>query len=79
LLVASGWDVNALARSDVPVEQPWETALHTAVERDDPELVRRLLALGADPQRHDRRFDATPAEWAAHLGRGDLLPLFESV
>src|SRR4029077_8044523 len=30
LLVELGFDVNALGRGDVPIEQPWETALHVA-------------------------------------------------
>ncbi|NAZ81358.1 ankyrin repeat domain-containing protein [Kineococcus sp. R8] len=76
LLVAAGWDVDALGRSDLPREQPWQTALHTAVERDDEGLVRRLLALGADPGVRDRRFGATPPEWAGHLGRASLAGLF---
>lgn len=72
--VASGFDVNALARADAFLQQPWQTALHTAVERDDPELVRLLLGLGADPSIRDHRFDGTPAGWAEHLGRSELLP-----
>lgn len=74
--VASGFGVNVLARADVFLEQPWQTALHTAVERDDPELVSSLLALGADPSIRDERFSGTPADWAVHLGRSRLLPLF---
>lgn len=68
-LVAVGFDIDALGRSDLPVEQPWQTALHTAVERGDLALVRELLELGADPTVRDRRFDGTPADWADHLGR----------
>ena len=76
--VSCGFDVNALARADVFVEQPWQTALHTAVERDDPDLVRQLLGLGADPSIRDGRFGGTPADWTEHLGHRDLLPLFRS-
>jgi len=72
LLVATGFDVNALGRSDVPHEQAWQTALHTAVERDDEPVLRRLLELGADPAVRDRRFGGTPRDWAAHLGRPAL-------
>lgn len=68
LLVETGFDVNALGRGDVPVEQPWQTALHTAVEHDDPAMVRRLLELGADPDVRDARFDGTALDWADHLG-----------
>jgi ankyrin repeat protein len=77
LLVAAGWDVDARGRGDVPREQPWQTALHTAVERGNPVLVRRLLALGADRDQRDARFDATPADWAEHVGHPELLPLLE--
>jgi ankyrin repeat protein len=75
-LLTAGWDINAMGRSDVPIEQPWQTALHTAVERGDSVIVGRLLELGANPELPDSRFDATPAGWAEHLGHPELLPLF---
>lgn len=75
LLVGAGFDVNALGRSDLPVEQKWQTALHTAVERDNADLARRLLVLGADRSVRDRRFDGTPLDWAHHLGRSNLVEL----
>jgi ankyrin repeat protein len=70
--VKHGFDVNALGRADAPVEQPWQTALHTAVERDDQAMIDLLLQLGADPSIHDARFHATPAGWAAHFGHDDV-------
>ncbi len=73
--VESGYDVNALGRSDSPCEMPWQTALHTAVERNDREMVELLLQLGADPSIKDARFDATPAGWAEHFGRPELSAL----
>ena len=75
LLVSSGFDVNAFGRADVPVEDRWETALHTAVRNDDLALARRLLALGADPDLPDQRFGSTPLGWAQHLGRPSLVDL----
>lgn len=75
LLLDAGFDIDALGRSDVPVEQPWQTALHAAVERDDAPLVQLLLARGADPSIRDARFDSTALEWAEHLGRQHLVPL----
>jgi hypothetical protein len=69
LLAGLGFDVNARGRADAPVEQEWETALHHSAGAGDVELTRRLLALGADPAARDRRFDATPLDWARHLGR----------
>ena len=75
LAVRLGFDVNAQARADVFCEQPWQTALHTAVERNHAQLVRLLLDLGADPAVRDGRFDATPADWAERLDHRALLPL----
>ena len=75
----AGFDVDALGRSDLPLEQPWQTALHTAVERDDEGLLRRLLELGADPAVRDRRFDGTPRDWAGHLGRAALARVLDEV
>ncbi|GAB2458114.1 ankyrin repeat domain-containing protein [Jatrophihabitans fulvus] len=77
LLVRAGWDVDALGRGDAPIEQPWQTGLHTAVEQDDAATVATLLALGARTDVRDARFDATARDWAVHLGRPDLLPLLE--
>jgi ankyrin repeat protein len=75
LLVAAGFDVDAMGRSDVPVETGWHTALHAAVEKNDVTLVRKLLDLGASRDIRDRRFQATPADWAAHFGREQLVRL----
>ena len=75
LLAAVGFDVNALGRSDVPREEPWQTGLHAAVERGNADLIRLLLGLGADPNLRDARFDGTPADWAEHFNRPDLAQL----
>ncbi len=77
-LVVLGFDVNALGRSDVPVEQAWETALHAAVANDDTVLVRLLLESGADPSLKDARFDSTPLGWAQHFGHEDLVAALAS-
>ncbi len=79
LLVATGFDVNARGRTDIPIEQPWHTALHGAAESGDVELARTLLRLGADPDIHDKRFDATPLGWARHLDHDDVADLLEPV
>ena len=78
-LVVAGFDIDALGRSDLPVNQPWQTALHTAVERGNLKLVRRLLELGADPAIRDRRFDGTPADWAEHLGELKISALLRTI
>ena len=75
LLVAAGFDVNALGRSDAPIDQPWESALHVAAQRGDRALALRLLDLGADPALRDTRFDATPLDWARHFEQSELVEL----
>ena len=61
-LVTLGFDVDAKARADVPIEQEWETALRAAVANGDEDLVVQLLASGADPtiRDHALRHDAAP-------------------
>jgi ankyrin repeat protein len=67
LLAELGWDVNARGRTDIPMEQRWETALHEAAGSGNAELTRRLLKLGADPDIEDTRFRSTPLGWARHF------------
>jgi hypothetical protein len=78
-LVALGFDLNAKARADVPIEQEWETALHAAVSNGDGDLVVQLLASGADPTIRDARFDATPLGWARHGGHTELIEVLVRV
>jgi Ankyrin repeat len=75
LLAELGFDVNARGRTDVPIEQAWETALHSAAGDGDVELARLLLRLGADPEARDARFDATPLGWAEHFGQRATIEL----
>ncbi len=77
LLAGLGFDVNALSRTDMPVEHPWETALHHAAGNGDVELARLLLSLGADPDVLDKRFEATPLDWARHFGQEEMIALLE--
>jgi ankyrin repeat protein len=69
LLVELGFDVNARARTDIPMEQQWETALHEVASTGEVAVARMLLDLGADPLITDTRFEATPLSWAEHFGR----------
>jgi ankyrin repeat protein len=78
LLAQLGFDVNAKGRSDVPSDQPWQTALHVAAERGDLDLARLLLRLGADPGVRDARFDSRPLDWAHHFGQQPLIDLLTS-
>ena len=66
ILAELGFDVNAKGRTDMPSDQPWQTALHKAAEDGNVELARTLLRLGADPDIRDQRFDSTPLGWARH-------------
>ncbi len=77
LLIELGFDVKALGRTDVPMEQEWETALHEAAGSGDIELARLLLDLGADPNIKDARFDSTPLGWAHHFGHQAMIELLE--
>jgi ankyrin repeat protein len=78
-LVELGFDVNAKGRTDVPSDQPWQTALHKAAESGDIELARTLLRLGADPDIRDERFDSTPLGWARYFGQEQLAELLEPI
>jgi hypothetical protein len=69
LLAELGWDVNARARADFPLEQEWETALHEAAGAGEIDAARMLVELGADPGIRDARFHATPLGWAEHFGQ----------
>ncbi len=75
ILAGLGFDVNAKGRTDVPSDQPWQTALHQAAEDGNLELARTLLRLGADPDIRDHRFDSTPLGWARYFGREEIIEL----
>jgi ankyrin repeat protein len=79
LLVSLGFDVNAKGRTDVPSDQPWQTALHKAAEDGNLELARTLLRLGADPDVRDHRFNSSPLGWARYFHRETLIELLEPV
>ena len=77
ILVELGFNVNAKGRTDVPSDQPWQTALHKAAEDGNLELAQTLLRLGADPNIHDHRFDGTPLGWARYSGHQAVVELLE--
>jgi len=77
ILAALGFDVNARGRTDVPSDQPWQTALHKAAEDGNLDLARTLLRLGADPDIRDHRFGSTPLGWARYFGQQPLIDLLE--
>lgn len=53
------------------------TPLHEAVERDDCDLARVLLAARPDLDIRDARFGGTPLDWARHLRRTEMIELIE--
>jgi ankyrin repeat protein len=77
LLAGLGFDVNAKGRSDVPAEDPWQTALHVAAMEGHLDLARSLLRLGAGPDIRDQRFGSTPLGWARYFGQEQLIELLE--
>ncbi|MGH3228645.1 MAG: ankyrin repeat domain-containing protein [Streptosporangiaceae bacterium] len=77
ILAGLGFDVNAKGRTDVPSDQPWQTALHHAAGSGNLEMARTLLRLGADPDIRDHRFDSTPLSWARHFDQQPLIDLLE--
>jgi len=79
ILAELGFDVNAKGRTDIPSDQPWQTALHHAAGEGNVELARTLLRLGADPGILDERFGSTPLGWARHFGQQALIDLLEPI
>ncbi|RIJ71156.1 ankyrin repeat domain-containing protein [Nakamurella silvestris] len=77
ILLDAGFDVDALGRADLPIDEPWETALHVAAGEGNAAITRLLLEAGADPTIRDHRFDATPAEWAENFGFDDVRAMIE--
>jgi ankyrin repeat protein len=55
---------------DVHRDGDGATALHAAAYTDRAELVRLLIAAGADMEARDTAFDSTPLPWAS-VGSGD--------
>jgi ankyrin repeat protein len=53
------------------------TPLHEAVERDDDELARVLLAAQPDVTIKDAMFGGTPLDWAKHMQRTEMVELIE--
>src|SRR5205823_9565854 len=68
LMLDVGFDINALA-DDTPMGGAGGTALHAAALEGNAELVRDLLAWGADPTILDPRFNSTARGWAEYGGK----------
>ena len=69
-LIELGFDVNA---------RPRTAPLHEAAMRGNLQVIRLLLAHGADPDVRDTGYDATPAGWAEHHGQREARQLLETL
>src|SRR5579884_760835 len=87
--VVSAWDLGwrervpqlLAARPELANQRLGEmqtTPLHVAVERNDIELARLVLAANPDLAIEDAVFHATPLGWARHFQRAEILQLLES-
>ncbi|HEU4995831.1 MAG TPA: ankyrin repeat domain-containing protein [Gemmatimonadaceae bacterium] len=54
------------------------TPLHLAILSNHPEIVRLLLAAGADPRIHDTKHDADAMGWATFFGRGEIVAILQA-
>ncbi|MBV9193769.1 MAG: ankyrin repeat domain-containing protein [Solirubrobacterales bacterium] len=70
LLIELGFPVNAINRT---------APLHEAAMRGNLEIIRLLLAQGADPNLRDRAYGATPTGWAEHHGQRDAQQLLAAL
>ncbi|MDG4826564.1 ankyrin repeat domain-containing protein [Asanoa sp. WMMD1127] len=75
ILLDAGWPVDAMGRTDVPRDDPWQTALHAAAQAGDVALARDLLARGADPTIRDAQFGGTPGDWARFFQHPEVAAL----
>ncbi len=73
--------VAIVAEAGIEVNELFEesTALHDAAWRGDIPILRALLAVGADPNVRDSRFDATPLGWAEHGHRPEAVDVLAPV
>jgi len=54
------------------------TPLHTAASHGAVDTVALLLRHGADPTARDEQFDGTPADWARHYDRNEIVAMLEA-
>ena len=73
-LLDHGVDPNALwAHWDADV-----TPLHLAIMQDHPDVVRVLIAAGADPRIRDSKHDSDAIGWAEFFQRQDIIRILEA-
>ena len=70
-LLEKGADIDALVGGFW--EWDWgSTALHKAVDTEDTELIRYLIAKGADPSVSDARWGETAYDWSGYYDNGAM-------
>jgi Ankyrin repeats (many copies) len=74
--VRLGFDVHAAVQMMIGEGPNDWTALHRAVQQRDPDMVRLLLSLGADPRARSNR-GGTVLDLARDTGQADLLDLLQ--
>jgi hypothetical protein len=79
LMAELGFELSGATRHDNAGINLATTPLHNAAWIGDLEMVRLLVALGADPTARDPRFDATPAGWAAYNHQIEVAEYLERV
>ncbi|MCC7406614.1 MAG: ankyrin repeat domain-containing protein [Phycisphaeraceae bacterium] len=72
-LIDHGADVNTLAETCCTT-----AALHHAAARGNTEMVRMLLAAGADRDLRDGLYDKTPPQWAEFYGKPETAELIRT-
>ena len=76
-LLDHGADVNRRATFGGPSHGEGVTALHLAAQDNRVDVIRLMLARGADPTITDELHGSTPAGWAEHCGAADALGLLK--
>jgi len=71
-LLDHGADINRRATFGGPGHGQGITALHSAAESGRTDLVKLLIARGADPGIRDDLYHSTPMGWAEHSGHVDV-------
>ena len=78
LMLDVGFDINTLADRAALMRGAGGTALHAAAGNGNVELVRDLLAWGADPTILDPAYNSTAQGWAAYAGHQPIVDLLEA-
>jgi ankyrin repeat protein len=71
-LLDHGADINRRATFGGPKHGQGYTALHAAVDTNQFEFVKLLIARGADPNIKDDNYHATPRGWAEFFNRTEI-------